>query len=180
MKPLLVGIAGGTGSGKSTVARRVSEAVRGASAIALDMDAYYRNLTQLTLEQRRHVNWDHPDAFDFDLLLAHLESLAARQPIDKPVYDFVSHLRSDQHVRVEPADVVVVDGILLLADARIRARCDVTAYRRHRRRHPSRAPHPARHAHARAGRSMRSSNSTSAACGRCTSSSSSPRSSTPR
>jgi uridine kinase len=128
MKPLLVGIAGGTGSGKSTVARRVSEAVRGASAIALDMDAYYRNLTQLTLEQRRHVNWDHPDAFDFDLLLAHLEALAARQPIDKPVYDFVSHLRSDQHVRVEPADVVVVDGILLLADARIRARCDVTAF----------------------------------------------------
>jgi uridine kinase len=128
MKPLLVGIAGGTGSGKSTVARRVSEEVHGASAIAIDMDAYYRNLTDLTLEQRRKVNWDHPDAFDFDLLLTHLDALAARQAIDKPVYDFVAHLRSEKHVRVEPADVVVLDGILLFVDPRVRARCDVTAY----------------------------------------------------
>jgi uridine kinase len=128
MKPLLVGIAGGTGSGKSTVARRVSEAVRGASAMALDMDAYYRNLTELTLDQRRHVNWDHPDAFDFDLLLAHLEALAERRAIDKPVYDFVTHLRSDRHIRVEPADVIVVDGILLFVDPRVRARVDLMAY----------------------------------------------------
>ena len=114
MKPLLIGIAGGTGSGKSTVARRVAEALHGVSVISLDMDAYYRSLTHLTLEQRRHVNWDHPDAFDLDLLLAHLESLVARRGIDKPVYDYVSHLRSEHTVRVEPADVVVIDGILLL------------------------------------------------------------------
>jgi uridine kinase len=128
VKPLLIGIAGGTGSGKSTVARRVAEALHGASVISLDMDAYYRSLTHLTLEQRRHVNWDHPDAFDFDLLLAHLHSLADRKGIDKPVYDYVSHLRSEHAVHVEPADVVVIDGILLFVDPRVRALCEVKAY----------------------------------------------------
>jgi uridine kinase len=128
VKPLLIGIAGGTGSGKSTVARRVAEALHGVSVVSLDMDAYYRSLTHLTLEQRRHVNWDHPDAFDFDLLLAHLESLVARRGIDKPVYDYVSHLRSEHTVHVEPADVVVIDGILLFVDPRVRALCDLKVY----------------------------------------------------
>lgn len=128
MKPLLIGIAGGTGSGKSTVARRVAEALHGVSVVSLDMDAYYRSLTHLSLEQRRHVNWDHPDAFDFDLLLAHLESLVARRGIDKPVYDYVSHLRSEHTVHVEPADVVVIDGILLFVDPRVRALCDLKVF----------------------------------------------------
>jgi uridine kinase len=128
VKPLLIGIAGGTGSGKSTVARRVAEALHGVSVVSLDMDAYYRSLTHLTLEQRRHVNWDHPDAFDFDLLLAHLESLVARRGIDKPVYDYVSHLRSEHTVHVEPADVVVIDGILLFVDPRVRALCDLKVF----------------------------------------------------
>jgi uridine kinase len=128
VKPLLIGIAGGTGSGKSTVARRVAEALHGVSVVSLDMDAYYRSLTHLSLEQRRHVNWDHPDAFDFDLLLAHLESLVARRGIDKPVYDYVSHLRSEHTVHVEPADVVVIDGILLFVDPRVRALCDLKVY----------------------------------------------------
>ena len=128
MKPLILGIAGGTGSGKSTVARRVAEALHGASVISLDMDAYYKNLTHLTLEQRRHVNWDHPDAFDFELLLAHLDALGDRRPIDKPVYDYVSHLRAEGTVRLEPADVIVIDGILLFVDPRVRARCDVKVY----------------------------------------------------
>jgi len=127
-KPLIIGIAGGTGSGKSTVARRVGEALRGASVIALDMDAYYRNLAHLTLEQRRHVNWDHPDAFDVDLLLEHLQALAERRAIEKPVYDYVSHLRAAHTVRVEPADVVVIDGILLFVDPRVRALCDVKVF----------------------------------------------------
>jgi uridine kinase len=128
VKPLLIGIAGGTGSGKSTVARRVAEALHGVSVVSLDMDAYYRSLTHLSLEQRRHVNWDHPDAFDFDLLLAHLESLVARRGIDKPVYDYVSHLRSEHTVHVEPADVVVIDGILLFVDPRVRALCDLKVF----------------------------------------------------
>lgn len=127
-KPLILGIAGGTGSGKTTVARRVAEALHGASVIAFDMDAYYRNLTHLTLDLRRHVNWDHPNAFDFELILAHLVALGDRRPIDKPVYDCVCHLRAEGTVRLEPADVFVIDGILLFVDPRVRARCDVKVY----------------------------------------------------
>jgi uridine kinase len=92
------------------------------------MDAYYRNYTHITLEERRRVNWDHPDAFDFDLLTRHLSELAERRAIDKPVYDFVTHLRSEDTVRVEPTDVIVIDGILLFVDERVRDLCDVKVF----------------------------------------------------
>lgn len=127
MKPLIIGIAGGTGSGKSTVARRIAEAMP-ASVAFLDMDAYYRNFEQLTLDERRKVNWDHPDAFDLDLLVTHLDQLGARVPIEKPIYDFVRHLRSEKAKPVAPADVIVIDGILLFVDERVRARCDVKVF----------------------------------------------------
>jgi uridine kinase len=127
MKPLIIGIAGGTGSGKSTVAKRIAEAMP-ASVAFLDMDAYYRNFEQLTLDERRKVNWDHPDAFDLDLLVTHLDQLGARVPIEKPIYDFVRHLRSDEAKPVAPADVIVIDGILLFVDERVRARCDVKVF----------------------------------------------------
>ncbi len=127
MKPLIIGIAGGTGSGKSTVAKRIAEALP-ASVAFLDMDAYYRNFTHLTLDERRKVNWDHPDAFDTDLMVTHLDQLAARVPIDKPVYDFVRHLRSEESKPVAPADVIVIDGILLFVDERVRARCGVKVF----------------------------------------------------
>ncbi len=127
-KPLVIGIAGGTGSGKSTVARRVAEAIRRASVAFVDMDAYYRNFAHLPMAERRRVNWDHPDAFDLDLFAAHLSRLAAGEPIDKPVYDFVEHVRAPGTVRVEPADVVVIDGILLFVDPRVRELCDVKVY----------------------------------------------------
>ena len=128
MKPLVIGIAGGSGSGKSTVARKVTEALAGASYASIDMDAYYRNFAHLPLEERRRINWDHPDAFDLDLLVAQLGRLVSGEPIEKPVYDFVSHTRRPTPVVVTPADVVVIDGILLLADARVRALCDVKIY----------------------------------------------------
>ena len=129
-KPLIIGIAGGSGSGKSTVAHKVASALPAPdlSVAFIDMDAYYRNFDSLTLEERRRVNWDHPDAFDFDLLTEHLEHLAERRTIDKPVYDFVTHLRSSNIVRVEPADVIVIDGILLFVDERVRELCDVKVF----------------------------------------------------
>ena len=129
---LVIGIAGGTGSGKSTVARRVAEALTGGTAAAsvafLDMDAYYRNMAHLPMAERRRVNWDHPDAFDVDLLVEHLDRLASGRAVEKPVYDFVEHARASRTVALAPADVIVVDGILLFVDERVRERCDVKVY----------------------------------------------------
>jgi len=128
LKPLIIGIAGGSGSGKSTVARNVAELLTTSSVAFIDMDAYYKNHPELSLDERRKLNWDHPDAFDYDLLRKHLESLSKRRPIEKPEYDFVSHLRGAVPTHVEPADVVVIDGILLFVDGRIRDLCDVKVF----------------------------------------------------
>jgi uridine kinase len=126
--PLVIGIAGGSGSGKSTVARNVAQALRTGSVATIDMDAYYRNFAHLPMEERRAVNWDHPDAFDWPLLIEQVQALRNRQGVNKPVYDFVTHTRSPQVVRVPPADVVVIDGILLFVDERIRDLCDVKIF----------------------------------------------------
>jgi uridine kinase len=127
-KPLIIGIAGGSGSGKSTVAKNVAENLGALSVAFIDMDAYYRNFTELSLDERRKLNWDHPDAFDYNLLTDHLEQLANRQSVEKPVYDFVTHLRSDETVTVPPSDVIVIDGILLFVDERVRELCDVKVF----------------------------------------------------
>ncbi len=128
MKPFIIGIAGGSGSGKSTVARKVAEGLATSSVAFIDMDAYYKNFTGIPLEERRKVNWDHPDAFDFDLLCTHLGLLADCKAIDKPEYDFVTHLRSTKTRHIEPPAVVVIDGILLLVDERVRDLCDVKVF----------------------------------------------------
>jgi uridine kinase len=128
MKPLIIGIAGGTGSGKSTVARKVAAALNTTSVAFIDMDAYYINYAHLPIEERRKINWDHPNAFDWDLLLAQLEQLSQGKPIQKPQYDFVAHVRRAEAQPIKAADVVVVDGILLLADPRLRDLCDVKVF----------------------------------------------------
>ena len=128
MKPLVIGIAGGSGSGKSTVARNVAQSLTAASVAFIDMDAYYRNFSHLPIEERRKINWDHPDAFDWELLVAQLGQLGAGEAIAKPVYDFVTHTRSARTVTIPPADVVVIDGILLFADSRVRDLCDVKIF----------------------------------------------------
>ena len=128
LKPLVIGIAGGSGSGKSTVARKVAEALSGSSVAFLDMDAYYRNFAHLPMEERKRVNWDHPDAFDTELMAAQVNELSAGRSVNKPVYDFVTHTRSSRTERVDPADVLVLDGILLFADELTRALCDVKVF----------------------------------------------------
>jgi uridine kinase len=128
MKPLIIGVAGGSGSGKSTVARNVAQALHAESVAFIDMDAYYRNFAHLPLAERRKINWDHPDAFDWELLVDQLAQLSQGEPIEKPVYDFVSHTRSDRREVVPPAQVVVIDGILLFSDPRVRDLCDVKVF----------------------------------------------------
>ena len=128
MKPLVIGVAGGSGSGKSTVSRNVAQALPNHSVAFIDMDAYYLNYAHLPFEERRKINWDHPDAFDWELLLAQLKRLSSGESIEKPVYDFVAHTRSSNTVVVPPAEVVVVDGILLFVDRRIRELCDVKVF----------------------------------------------------
>lgn len=128
MKPLIIGIAGGSGSGKSTVAKGIARSLAPGSLAFIDMDAYYLNFAHLPLEERRAINWDHPDAFDWDLLLAHLSALRAGEPIDKPVYDFITHTRRSESERIAPAAVVVIDGILLFSDARVRELCEVKVF----------------------------------------------------
>ena len=128
MKPLIIGLAGGSGSGKSTVARNVASALGEASVAFLDMDAYYLDHAHLPFEQRRLVNWDHPNAFDWDLLVRHLTDLSEGRAIDKPVYDFHAHVRSQTVVQIPPADVIVIDGILLFVDSRVRDLCDVKVF----------------------------------------------------
>ncbi len=128
MRPLIIGIAGGSGSGKSTVASRIAAGIGAAHVAFLDMDAYYRDRADLSLEERRRVNWDHPDAFDTALLAEHLAALGRGEAIGKPTYDFIDHRRARETVRVAPADVIVIDGILLLVDERVRERCDVKVF----------------------------------------------------
>ena len=120
MHPFLVGIAGGSGSGKSTVARRIGQAFARTEVVCMDMDSYYKDLGHMTLPERRQVNFDHPDAFDVELLGAHLRALARNEPIDKPVYDFSRSTRSDRVTQIKPAPLVIVEGIMVLASKQVR------------------------------------------------------------
>lgn len=125
--PLIIGVVGGSGSGKTTVARAIHEAL-GPDAAFVDMDAYYRLQDHLPFEDRLQVNYDHPDAFDLDLMVEQLESLRRGQPIDKPTYDFARHTRADRRELVEPRQAIIVDGILLLVEARLRALLDIKVF----------------------------------------------------
>ncbi|WP_117365896.1 uridine kinase [Natrarchaeobaculum sulfurireducens] len=122
-----IGIAGGTGAGKTTVSRNVADAV-GEPVTRLPLDNYYEDLSHLPFDKRESVNYDHPSAFEWDLLYDHLESLLLGQPIEMPQYDFEVHNRTDERITVEPTDVIVLEGILALYDDRIREMLDLRVY----------------------------------------------------
>src|SRR5918911_4753998 len=128
VRPLTIGIAGGTASGKTTVARRLVERLAGHPIALLDQDAYYRDLSDTPLEERKTFNFDHPDAFDTELLVDHLNELRAGRAVDKPVYSFAVHSRTGETQRVNPGDVIVLEGILVLALEPVRALLDVKVF----------------------------------------------------
>jgi uridine kinase len=126
--PLIVGIAGGTASGKTTVTRKVKEALAGRRVAFIDQDSYYKDLSDLSLEDRREVNFDHPDAFDTELLVQHLSELKARRAVHKPVYNFVTSTREKHSTLVDPGDLVLIEGILVLHIVAIRELLDVRIF----------------------------------------------------
>jgi uridine kinase len=126
IRPLVIGIGGGSGSGKTTIAEAV---VSGLSGVALiQHDSYYRHQPHLSFSDRTRVNYDHPDSLETELLIKHLQSLKAGESIARPTYDFTLHLRADETEPVDPAPVLIVDGILVLADADLRAEFDLKIY----------------------------------------------------
>ena len=121
----IVGIAGGTGSGKTTVASRMVAALPEGAAVLIEHDAYYRDRSRLPAEQRALINYDHPEAIETELLVTQLDQLRSGRPIEAPQYDFRAHVRRQERRTVSPAPVIVVEGILVLADDRLRARMDL-------------------------------------------------------
>lgn len=125
---LTIGIAGGTGSGKTTVAERLVESLGPQDVVLLSQDSYYADNRHLSAAEREHVNYDHPDALDGDLLLSHLRLLRRRQPIEVPIYDFTTHCRVERTVTVQPMSVVILEGILIFADPLIRQELDIKVF----------------------------------------------------
>jgi uridine kinase len=126
--PLVIGIAGGTGSGKSTVAKVIIDRV-GANHIALlPHDAYYKDLANLAPVQRMSINFDHPDSLESSLLIEHIKMLKNNIPIELPVYDFKTHTRTEDTIRIKPQPVILVEGILILAESGLRELFDVKIF----------------------------------------------------
>lgn len=127
-KPIIIGVAGGSGSGKTTVAKEIYKNFPGQSIAIIEQDAYYRAQDHKTMEERLETNYDHPLAFDHDLLITHLHELLHFRPIEKPVYDYTVHTRSDKIIPVEPIDVIILEGILILDDERLRELMDIKVF----------------------------------------------------
>ena len=126
--PVLIGVAGGSGSGKTTVVRRIVDAIGAADVIVLHHDSYYRDGSHLPMEERVKVNYDHPDSLETELLIEHLETLLAGRPVEVPVYDFSRHVRRPETRPVEPRPVIILDGILILWEERLRELMDVKLF----------------------------------------------------
>ena len=126
--PVVIGVAGGTGSGKTTIAQVILKRVGAHHITLLPQDAYYKDLSDLPPAQRALMNFDHPDALEMDLMVEHLKKLRNWEPIEMPVYDFTTHTRRPETRHVEPNPVILVEGILVLADPRLRELMDVKLY----------------------------------------------------
>jgi uridine kinase len=127
-KPLIIGVAGGSGSGKTTVVREIIRNVGHNHVTVLHHDSYYRDVKHLPLETRLQINYDHPDSLETSLLIEHLHQLNAGHAVDVPCYDFTEHLRAAETERMQPRKVVIVDGLLILWDRELRSLMDIKVY----------------------------------------------------
>lgn len=127
-KPIVIGVAGGSGSGKTSVARAIFEHFTGHSILMLEQDFYYKDQSHMPFEERLLTNYDHPLAFDNDLLIEHVKALLQYESIEKPVYDYVLHNRSEHVVKVDPKEVIIIEGMLVLEDERLRDLMDIKLY----------------------------------------------------
>lgn len=125
---MIIGICGGTGSGKTTVANRILQTVSANEVAFIQQDSYYRNLDEMPLDYRQKVNFDHPDAIDNDLMVAHVRALKAGQAVDLPIYDFKNHSRRKETLRMEPKLITILEGILIFAEQRLLEEMDIKVF----------------------------------------------------
>ncbi|MEK6190133.1 MAG: uridine kinase [Carnobacterium alterfunditum] len=127
-RPIVIGVTGGSGSGKTSVSRAIYNQFAGHSILMLEQDFYYKDQNELSFDERLKTNYDHPFAFDTDLLIKHLEDLINYKSIKKPVYDYAAHTRSKDIIIQEPKEVIILEGILILEDVRLRKLMDIKVY----------------------------------------------------
>ena len=128
MEVTVIGVAGGTGSGKSTLVKRLQEAFRCEDVATLCHDYYYKAHPELTYEERTKLNYDHPQSFDTDMLVEHIRALKNNVPIERPVYSFVDHTRTEETVPVKPSKVIIIDGILIFENKELRELMDIKVF----------------------------------------------------
>lgn len=127
-RPVVIGIAGGSGSGKTSVTNAIYEVYKEHAVVVIEQDYYYKDQSHLEFEERLKTNYDHPLAFDTDLLIEHIHQLLDRNAIEKPVYDYALHTRSSKSIIIEPQDVIIIEGILVLEDVRLRNLMDIKLF----------------------------------------------------
>lgn len=125
---LIIGIAGGTGSGKSTVVRKISEKFKGSEIVVIPQDSYYKDNSHLPLEDRLKLNFDHPDSIDFELLIEHLQQLREGKSVEQPTYSYITCTRGEETVKVEPAQIIIIEGILIFTNSELRKLLDILVY----------------------------------------------------
>ncbi len=125
---LIIGIAGGTGSGKTTVVKKIIQQCRANDVVVLPQDSYYKDNSHLPLEERLELNFDHPDAVEFDLLVEHIRTLKQGKPIEMPIYSYLTCSRSQETIPVQPKQVIIVEGILIFTHAPLRELCDIKVF----------------------------------------------------
>ena len=125
---IIIGIAGGTGSGKTTVVRKIMESLPQDAVVLLPQDSYQKDSSHVPVEQRQNINYDHPDAFDWDLLSEHIYQLKKGESIEQPIYSYISSTRQSETIHIEPKEVIIIEGILALSDKKLRSLMDLKIF----------------------------------------------------